>query len=151
MRNSQSLCSLRRLVKKYMAIDSLSDMLTRIRNSAMVGHPTVAVTASKLTERVAEILKDEGYLDGVQMVDDDGKRSLNLTIRYSGERRARKPSVSGLKRVSKPGRRVYCRKDDIPRVLSGIGIAILSTPKGVMTGSKARRLGVGGEVLCYVY
>ncbi len=111
----------------------------------------MAVTASKLTERVAVILKEEGYLDGVQMVDDDGKRSLNLTIRYSGERRARKPSVSGLTRVSKPGRRVYCRKDDIPRVLSGIGIAILSTPKGVMTGSKARRLGVGGEVLCYIY
>lgn len=134
-----------------MAIDSLSDMLTRIRNAAAVGHPTVAVTASKLTERVAEILKEEGYLDGLQMVEADGKRSLNLTIRYSGERRARKPSVSSLQRVSKPGRRVYCRKDEIPRVLSGIGIAILSTPKGVMTGGQARRLGVGGEVLCYVY
>jgi small subunit ribosomal protein S8 len=135
-----------------MAIDSLSDMLTRIRNAAAVGHPTVAVPASKLTARVAEILKEEGYLDSFQLVELDGnKRSLNLAIRYAGERRARRPVVSGLQRISKPGKRTYCRKDEIPRVLSGIGIAILSTPKGVMTGTQARQLGVGGEVLCYVY
>jgi small subunit ribosomal protein S8 len=135
-----------------MAIDSLSDMLTRIRNAAAVGHPTVAVTASKLTTRVAEILKDEGYLEAFQLVDiDASKKSLNLSIAYAGERRARKPVVSGLTRISKPGKRTYCRKDEIPRVLSGIGIAILSTPKGVMTGAQAKRLGVGGEVLCHVY
>lgn len=126
-------------------------MLTRIRNAAAVGHPTVAVQASKLTERVAQILKDEGYLDAYQIVETDGKKALNLTIRYSGERRARKPAVTGLQRISKPGKRIYVPKTEIPRVLSGMGIAILSTPKGVMTGSQARRLGVGGEVLCYVY
>lgn len=126
-------------------------MLTRIRNAAMVGHNSVAVKHSKMTERVAEILKEEGFLDGFQVIDNEGKKALNLTIRYSGERRARKPAVSDLKRVSKPGKRVYCAKGDIPRVLSGMGIAILSTPKGVMTGSAARRLGVGGEVLCFVY
>lgn len=134
-----------------MGNDSLSDMLTRIRNAAMVGHNSVAVKHSKMTERVAEILKEEGFLDGFQVIDNEGKKALNLTIRYSGERRARKPAVSDLKRVSKPGKRVYCAKGDIPRVLSGMGIAILSTPKGVMTGSAARRLGVGGEVLCFVY
>jgi len=127
-------------------------MLTRIRNAAAVGHPTVAVPASKLTARVAEILKEEGYLDAFQVVTiEETKQSLSLTIRYAGERRARKPVVSGLKRISKPGKRTYCRKDEIPRVLSGIGIAILSTPKGVMTGAQAKRLGVGGEVLCYIY
>jgi small subunit ribosomal protein S8 len=134
-----------------MGNDSLSDMLTRIRNAAMVGHNSVAVKQSKMTERVAEILKEEGFLDGYQVIDNEGKKSLNLTIRYSGERRARKPAVTDLKRISKPGKRVYCAKGDIPRVLSGMGIAILSTPKGVMTGNAARRLGVGGEVLCYVY
>jgi small subunit ribosomal protein S8 len=134
-----------------MANDLLSDMLTRIRNASAVGHPTVAVPASKMTERVAQILKDEGYLDGYQVIEADNKRAINLVIRYSGERRARKPSVTGLKRISKPGKRIYVPKSDIPRVLSGMGIAIMSTPKGVMTGSAARRLGVGGEVLCYVY
>lgn len=134
-----------------MGNDSLSDMLTRIRNAAMVGHPTVAVRQSTLTERVAQILKEEGYLDAFQVIDTEGKKTLSLTLRYSGERRARKPAVSNLKRVSKPGKRIYVPKTDIPRVLSGMGIAILSTPKGVMTGSQARRLGVGGEVLCFVY
>ncbi len=134
-----------------MANDSLSDMLTRIRNAAAVGHPTVAVKASKLNERVAEILKEEGYLDGYQVVEVDGKRMLSLTLRYSGERRARKPVITGLQRVSRPGKRIYVPKTEIPRVLSGIGIAILSTPKGVITDNQARRLGVGGEVLCYVY
>jgi small subunit ribosomal protein S8 len=134
-----------------MANDTLSDMLTRIRNAAAVGRPTVAVRSSKLTERVAQILKDEGYLESFQSIETDGKKTLSLTLRYSGERRARRPAVSGLRRVSKPGKRIYVPKSEIPRVLSGMGIAILSTPKGVMTGSSARRLGVGGEVLCYVY
>jgi small subunit ribosomal protein S8 len=134
-----------------MSNDTLGDMLTRLRNAAAVGHTSVAVRASNLNTRVAEILKEEGYLDSYQIVEVDGKRTLNLTIRYSGERRFRKPVISGLERVSRPGRRIYVRKDDIPHVLSGIGVAILSTPKGVITGKQARRLGVGGEVLCYVY
>jgi small subunit ribosomal protein S8 len=131
--------------------DTLSDMLTRIRNSAMVGKATVAVPMSKLNQRVAEILKEEGYLDEYQVVGDGTIKMLNLNLRYFGERRSRKPTVTGLKRISKPGKRIYCGKDAVPRVLSGIGIAILSTPKGVITGKQARRLGVGGEVLCYVY
>jgi small subunit ribosomal protein S8 len=131
--------------------DSLSDMLTRIRNSAAVGKPSVAVPMSKLNERVAQILKEEGYLDGYAVVGEGAIKTLNLTLRYFGERRSRKPTVGGLKRISKPGKRIYCGKDEIPRVLSGIGIAIMSTPKGVITGKQARRLGVGGEVLCYVY
>ncbi len=134
-----------------MSNDTLSDMLTRIRNAAAVGHPTVAVKQSKMTERVAQILKEEGYLDAFQVIDAEGKKALSLTLRYSGERRARTPAVSNLKRISKPGKRIYVPKTGIPRVLSGMGIAILSTPKGVMTGSAARRLGVGGEVLCYVF
>jgi len=134
-----------------MSNDTLGDMLTRLRNAAAVGHVSVAVRASNLNARVAEILKEEGYLDSYQIVEVDGKRMLNLTIRYSGERRFRKPVISGLERVSRPGKRIYVRKNDIPHVLSGIGVAILSTPKGVITGKQARRLGVGGEVLCYVY
>ncbi|GIV83714.1 MAG: 30S ribosomal protein S8 [Candidatus Roseilinea sp.] len=134
-----------------MANDSLGDMLTRIRNAAAVGHSAVAVRASKLNERVAEILKEEGYLDAYQVVEVDGKKMLNLTLRYSGERRSRKPVITGLQRVSRPGKRIYVPKAEIPRVLSGIGVAILSTPKGVITDNQARRLGVGGEVLCYVY
>lgn len=134
-----------------MANDSLGDMLTRIRNAAAVGHPSVAVKASKLNERVAEILKEEGYLDAYQVIEVDGKKMLSLTLRYSGERRSRKPVITGLQRVSRPGKRIYVPKTEIPRVLSGIGVAILSTPKGVITDNQARRLGVGGEVLCYVY
>jgi small subunit ribosomal protein S8 len=126
-------------------------MLARIRNGLMVGHQNVAVPASKLTTRVAALLKEEGYLDDYAVVDGGSIPTLSLTLRYTGQRRERKPVITGLRRVSKPGRRVYCGKDEIPRVLSGIGVAILSTPKGVMTGNQARRLGVGGEVLCYVY
>ena len=134
-----------------MVNDSIGDMLTRIRNGVAVGHQTVAVPASKLTVRVATILKEEGYLDDYAVVETGQYPALSLTLRYTGQRRERKSVISGLQRVSKPGKRVYCGKDEIPRVMSGIGIAVLSTPKGVMTGNQARRLGVGGEVLCYVY
>lgn len=134
-----------------MVTDSLGDMLTRIRNGVAVGHATVAIPASRLTARVAEILKEEGYLDETQVIDTGKFPTLNLTLRYVGQRRERRPVITGLQRISKPGKRVYCGKDEIPRVLSGIGVAILSTPKGVMTGNQARRLGVGGEVLCYIY
>jgi len=134
-----------------MVTDSLSDMLARIRNAAAVGHTSVAAPASKLTARVAEILKEEGYLDGYAVVEAGAQKTLNLTLRYSGQRRNRKPVLGDLRRISTPGRRVYCGKSEIPRVLSGLGVAILSTPKGVITGQQARRLGVGGEVLCYVW
>ena len=107
--------------------------------------------ASALNARVAEILKEEGYLEAVAADESGPRKSLSLTLRYVGERSARKAVVTNLRRISKPGRRMYCGKDEIPRVLNGIGIAVLSTPKGVITGNQARRLGVGGEVLCYVY
>ena len=133
--------------------DPISDMLTRIRNGVMAGHALVAVPSSKLKVEIAKIMKDEGYLDGFEIV--EGKQSvektLRLKIKYVGERRARRPVLSGVERVSKPGRRVYTKKQDIPWVLSGIGVAILSTPKGVMTGTRARQLGVGGEILCKVW
>jgi small subunit ribosomal protein S8 len=133
--------------------DPIADMLTRIRNAAMMGHPVVAMPGSKLKVEIARILKEEGYLEGYDAADSDkpGQTVLRLKIKYLGERRERKPVITGLERISRPGRRVYTRKQDIPWVLSGIGIAILSTPKGVMTGQRARQLNVGGELICKVW
>jgi len=119
--------------------DPISDMLTRIRNGVMAGHTLVAMPSSKLKVEIAKIMKDEGYLEGFELV------------KYVGDRRARRPVISGVERISTPGRRVYTKKQNIPWVLSGIGVAIISTPKGVMTGARARQLGVGGEILCKVW
>jgi small subunit ribosomal protein S8 len=134
-------------------IDPIADMLTRIRNAVMAGHTLVAMPSSKLKLEIAKIMKDEGYLEGFELVEneDSSQKVLRMKIKYVGERRARRSVISGIERVSKPGRRVYTKKQDIPWVLSGIGVAILSTPKGVMTGSRARQLGVGGEILCKVW
>lgn len=134
-------------------IDPIADMLTRIRNAVMAGHTLVAMPSSKLKVEIAKIMKDEGYLEGFELVDNEesNQKMLRLKIKYVGERRARRSVISGIERVSKPGRRIYTRKQDIPWVLSGIGVAILSTPKGVMTGTRARQLGVGGEILCKVW
>ncbi|MBO9367688.1 MAG: 30S ribosomal protein S8 [Chloroflexi bacterium] len=133
--------------------DPIGDMLTRIRNAVIAGHNTVALPSSRMKVEIARIMKEEGYLDSYEVVDGDapGKKILRLKIKYVGERRARRPVISGLVRVSKPGRRIYVKKSEIPWVLSGLGIAILSTPKGVMTGSRARQLGVGGELLCKIW
>ncbi len=133
--------------------DPISDMLTRIRNGVMAGHALVAVPSSKLKVEIAKIMKDEGYLEGFEIVEGEQaiEKTLRLKIKYVGDRRARKSVISGIERVSKPGRRVYTKKQDIPWVLSGIGVAILSTPNGVMTGARARQLGVGGEILCKVW
>ena len=134
-------------------IDPIADMLTRIRNGVLAGHSLVAMPSSKLKVEIAKIMKDEGYLEGFEVVDSEQlpQRVLRLKIKYVGERRERRPVISGIERVSKPGRRVYTKKQEIPWVLSGIGVAILSTPKGVMTGTRARQLGVGGEILCKVW
>jgi small subunit ribosomal protein S8 len=134
-------------------IDPIADMLTRLRNAVMAGHTLVAMPSSKLKLEIAKIMKDEGYLEGFELVEneDSSQKVLRMKIKYVGERRARRSVISGIERVSKPGRRVYTKKQDIPWVLSGIGVAILSTPKGVMTGSRARQLGVGGEILCKVW
>jgi len=134
-------------------IDPIADMLTRIRNAVSAGHTMVAMPSSKLKIEIAKIMKDEGYLEGFDVADTEqaAQKVLRLKIKYVGERRERRPVISGIERVSKPGRRIYTKKQDIPWVLSGIGVAILSTPKGVMTGARARQLGVGGEILCKVW
>jgi small subunit ribosomal protein S8 len=131
--------------------DPIADMLTRVRNALMVGHVVVAVPSSKIKVEIARVLKEEGYIEDFFVTEDKPQPVLRMRLKYAGGRRDRRPVISGLKRVSKPGRRIYTRKRDIPWVLSGMGITILSTPKGVLTGQQARRLGVGGEVLCYVW
>jgi small subunit ribosomal protein S8 len=136
-----------------MQSDPIADMLTRIRNALGAGHSTVSIPSSKLKLAIAGILREEGFVEEVAEVAAEGvpQPALVVTLKYVGARRERRPVITGLERVSTPGRRVYARKKDIPWVLSGMGVAILSTPQGVMTGARARKLGVGGEVLCKVW
>ncbi len=133
--------------------DPIADMLTRIRNAVMVGHELVAMPASKVKIAIAQILKEEGYISDYEVV--EGKtpvhKTLRIQLKYVGERRNRRSVITGLERVSRSGRRVYTDKKGIPWVLSGMGIAILSTPKGMMTGQRARKLGVGGEIICKIW
>jgi small subunit ribosomal protein S8 len=133
--------------------DPIADMLTRIRNAVNVGHTTVALPNSKIKAAIAKILKEEGYISGFEVVDGDIPviKVLRLRLKYVGERRERQSVITNLQRISRPGRRVYASKEEIPWVLSGMGIAILSTSKGLMTGQRARQLGVGGEVICKVW
>ena len=133
--------------------DPIADMLTRIRNGVMAGHSQVAMPNSKIKVEIAKILKEEGFIENFEVADGEraGFKVLRVKIKYVGERRERRPVISGLERVSTPGRRIYTKKQDIPWVLSGIGVAILSTPKGVMTGQRARQMGIGGEILCKVW
>jgi len=130
--------------------DPIADMLTRVRNALTVGHANVAVPYSGLKAEIAKVLQAEGYIESFA-VSEGEKPSITIDLKYFGRRRVRKPVITGIKRVSSPGRRVYAGKREIPWVLSGMGIAILSTPKGVMTGAQARREGVGGEVLAFVW
>jgi len=133
--------------------DPIADMLTRVRNAVATGQPMVAMPHSKVKAEIAKIMKEEGYLDGFEVADGEipGQKVLRIKIKYVGERRERKPVLTGIVRVSRPGRRVYTKKQDIPWVLSGMGVAIISTPKGIMTGQRARQLNVGGEILCKVW
>jgi small subunit ribosomal protein S8 len=133
--------------------DPIADMLTRVRNAVMAGHTLVAMPSSKIKIEIAKIMKEEGYLESFEVVEGEQapQKVLRLKIKYVGERRMRRPVISGVERVSTPGRRIYTKKQNIPWVLSGIGVAIISTPKGVMTGARARQLGVGGEILCKVW
>jgi small subunit ribosomal protein S8 len=133
--------------------DPIADMLTRIRNAVMIGQALTAMPHSKVKVEIAKILKEEGYIENFEVADGErpGQKVLRVKIKYTGERRERKPVITGLERISRPGRRVYTKKHDIPWVLAGIGVAILSTPKGVMTGQRARQLGVGGEILCKIW
>jgi len=125
--------------------DPISDMLTRIRNAQMTEHAVVVMPSSKVKIAIAKVLKDEGYIDGFK-VSEEAKPVLEIALRYSAGR----PVIEKIERVSKPGLRIYKSKDDIPRVMNGLGIAIVSTSQGVMTDRKARATGVGGEVLCIV-
>ena len=133
--------------------DPIGDLLTRIRNAIMAGQTLVALPSSKIKVQVARILKEEGYITSYEVVDGKVANSkvLRVRLKYVGERRERRSVITGLERISTPGRRVYKGKTEIPWVLSGMGIAIISTPKGVMSGQRARQLGVGGEVLCKVW
>ena len=128
--------------------DPIADLLTRIRNAQQARHTKVDVPMSRVKAAIAGILKSEGYVDDVAAVDESGRPVLRIQLKYGhrGEK-----AITGLERVSRPGRRVYCGKNEIPRVLGGLGITILSTPKGVMTGTACRQQGVGGEVLCNVW
>ncbi len=133
--------------------DPIADMLTRIRNVAISNGTLVSMPSSKIKAEIARILTEEGYVESYDVVDGDQpfQKVLRMRLKYIGERRHRRPLITGLERVSRPGCRVYTKKTEIPWVLSGIGVAILSTPKGVMTGQRARKMGVGGEILCKVW
>ena len=126
--------------------DPIADMLTRIRNAQMVQKPSVSLPASKVKVAIAQVLKDEGYIDGFKIKTADGKSELEITLKYYAGRAV----IERIERVSRPGLRVYKGSDDLPRVMNGLGVAIVSTPKGVMTDRKARATKVGGEVLCIV-
>lgn len=128
--------------------DPIADMLTRIRNANSVYHDKVEIPASKIKEAVAVILKEEGFVKGFELVQDSKQGVLKVSLKYGPNR---EKVITGLKRISKPGLRVYAKKDQLPRVLGGLGIAIISTSKGIMTDKTARREGLGGEVLAYVW
>ena len=126
--------------------DPIADMLTRIRNAQMVEKASVTMPASKVKTAIAQVLKDEGYIDGFQVKSNDGKTELEIALKYYAGR----PVIERIERVSRPGLRVYRGRNAIPQVQNGLGVAIVTTPQGVMTDRKARATGVGGEVLCYV-
>ena len=128
--------------------DPIADMLTRIRNANQNRAKTVSMPSSKMKEEIAKILKDEGFVEEFSIEENDVQNTLTLTLKY-GQKKER--VITGLKRVSKPGLRVYSKAEDLPRVLNGLGIAIISTPKGIMTDKKARKENVGGEVIAYVW
>ncbi|HQO68971.1 MAG: 30S ribosomal protein S8 [Clostridia bacterium] len=127
--------------------DVIADMLTRIRNAGTAKHEKVDITSSNLKKDIANILLEEGYIKDVELIEDEKQGIIRVTLKYQ----EKKSVITGIKRISKPGLRVYSNKDELPRVLNGLGIAIISTSKGIMTDKKARTLGVGGEVLAFVW
>ena len=132
-----------------MVTDTISDMLTRIRNANMVKHQIVQIPATKMSLAIATILKEEGFIDNFSNYNVENKEYLLLSLKYTGK--SRKPVISKIKRISKPGLRVYSKSNNLPKVLDHLGIAIMSTSKGVITNLKAKELGIGGEVLCYIW
>ena len=128
--------------------DPVADMLTRIRNANTAGHAEVDVPASKIKKNIAEILLKEGYIKGFEIVETEPQNIIKIQMKYGPDK---KRVISGIKRISKPGLKVYAKKDEVPKVLGGLGIAIISTSSGLLTDKQARELGVGGEVVCYVW
>jgi len=128
--------------------DAIADMLTRIRNASSAKHESVDIPASNLKKAIAQILLDEGYIKNMELIDDGKQGIIRITLKYTANKQS---VITGIKRISKPGLRVYAAKDQLPKVLGGLGIAIVSTSKGVMTDKKARAEGVGGEVLAFVW
>ena len=128
--------------------DAIADMLTRIRNAASAKHDSVDIPASNMKKSIAQILVDEGYIKSFEVIDDDKQGIIRVTLKYT---EGKKSVITGLKRISKPGLRVYSSKEDMPKVLGGLGIAIVSTSKGVMTDKAARKANIGGEVLAFVW
>jgi small subunit ribosomal protein S8 len=131
-----------------MYTDAISDLLTRIRNALVVKHTQVIAPSSKMKVAIAQVLREEGYIQGFDVTKDRPQPMLRIWLKYTEDG---EPAITSLKRVSKPGCRIYAGKQELPRVKSGMGVAILSTSKGIMTDNKARRLGIGGEVLCHVW
>jgi small subunit ribosomal protein S8 len=129
--------------------DPIADMLTRIRNANTAKHNTVDVPSSKMKEAIANILTNEGYIAGYEVIEDGVKKTMKITLKYGVDKNEK--VISGIKRISKPGLRVYANKEELPRVLGGMGIAIVSTNKGIITDKEARKLGVGGEVIAFVW
>jgi small subunit ribosomal protein S8 len=129
--------------------DPIADMLTRIRNANSAKHDTVEVSSSKMKLAIAKILLDEGYIRSYELVDDGNFKNIKITLKYGADKNDK--VISGIKRISKPGLRVYASKDELPRVLGGLGVAIISTNQGVITDKEARKLQVGGEVLAFVW
>ena len=128
--------------------DPIADMLTRIRNANMVGHKTVDIPASNMKKSIAEILNEEGYIENYEIIEDGKQGIIRITMKYGSNNER---VISGLKKISKPGLRVYAKRNEVPKVLGGLEIAIISTCNGVISDKKARQLGVGGEVICYIW
>ena len=128
--------------------DPIADMLTRIRNANTVGHTTVEIPASKMKKSIAGILADEGYIKGFDVIDDNKQGIIRIQMKYGADKER---VISGIKKISKPGLKVYAKSDEVPKVLGGLGIAIISTSSGIISDREARKLGVGGEVICYVW
>ena len=128
--------------------DPVADMLTRIRNDNTVGHATVDIPASKMKKSIAEILVKEGYIKGFNIIEDGKQGIIKVQMKYGADK---EKVISGLKKISKPGLKVYAKSDEVPKVLGGLGVAIISTSNGIVSDKEARKLGVGGEVICYVW
>lgn len=129
--------------------DTIADTLTRIRNAILAKHQIVRIPTTNITWRIVSVLHDEGFIEDFEEIQDDFKKSLLITLKYKGKNKS--SIITRLKRISKPGLRIYSKHKELPKVLGGIGIAIISTSKGVMTDRQARYLGLGGEVLCYIW